>query len=468
MSGVRKAVAEQSAHSSEGSRSSAAGGRGEGGREVRWSARQLGIVGGLFALVGRLLAVARRLLAVARGLLAVRLRPLTVAPRPARDLLGVAGQVAGIGDAVAAVRRQVATGREGVAFGRGGVAFGRGGVALGRRGVAHMADTRSRVGRLLTSACRATARFPATLIARLVCRPLIVAGRVVAISRHLVAVSRHLVALGRSLVLVGALLVTVRPRLVLVSGGLVAIGQGLIGIGCRVFAIRRADGRRADSARCLRSRERRRQVGLAPGQMMPCARRHEHGSHHDGHRPGDREAKTAPVGRVGRLLDQVQAERIHERKTREIEQHVAARALQAPQDRLDLGRPGNVELADQANANAAIGLVVLREGEVRAFTQCTHRGPACLLAILLPLPAAVHGDTLPAVPFVSDFPGRSRGLNPGGRARVDRGRAASAHTRSGHLGRPGRPILGRGRGRTAGETPCEVWIASWARCAAAR
>lgn len=40
MSGVRKAVAGMSEDSSEGSRSSAASGRPEGGREVRWSARR--------------------------------------------------------------------------------------------------------------------------------------------------------------------------------------------------------------------------------------------------------------------------------------------------------------------------------------------------------------------------------------------------------------------------------------------
>ena len=40
MSGVRKAVAGMSRDSSEGSRSSAASGRPEGGREVRWSARR--------------------------------------------------------------------------------------------------------------------------------------------------------------------------------------------------------------------------------------------------------------------------------------------------------------------------------------------------------------------------------------------------------------------------------------------
>jgi len=40
MSGVRKAVEQQSDSNSEGSRSSAASGRPEGGREVRWSARR--------------------------------------------------------------------------------------------------------------------------------------------------------------------------------------------------------------------------------------------------------------------------------------------------------------------------------------------------------------------------------------------------------------------------------------------
>ena len=95
---------------------------------------------------------------------------------------------------------------------------------MSRRCVAHLADTRSRVGRLLTSTGRAITRFPATLIARLICRPLIVTGRLVAISRHLIALRRHLVALRRSLVLVGSLLVALRPRLILVRRGLVAIG----------------------------------------------------------------------------------------------------------------------------------------------------------------------------------------------------------------------------------------------------
>jgi hypothetical protein len=40
MSGVRKAVEQQSDSSSEGSRSGAASGRPQGGREVRWSARR--------------------------------------------------------------------------------------------------------------------------------------------------------------------------------------------------------------------------------------------------------------------------------------------------------------------------------------------------------------------------------------------------------------------------------------------
>ena len=115
-------------------------------------------------------------------------------------------------------------------------------------------------------------------------------------------------------------------------------------------------------------------MSLAPREVMPGARRHEHRSHRVGHRPRDREAKPAPASRVGRLLDHVQAERIHERQAPEVEQHVATLALQAPQHALDVGRPGNVELTDQAHANAPVGLVMLGKGEFRAFTHCAHLG----------------------------------------------------------------------------------------------
>ena len=115
-------------------------------------------------------------------------------------------------------------------------------------------------------------------------------------------------------------------------------------------------------------------MSLAPREMMSCAGCHEQRSHRVGHGPGDREARPAPSRRVGRLLDHVQAARIHERKAGEVEQHVATLALQAPQHALNLGRAGDVKLTDQSDANAPIGLVMLGKGEVRVFTHCAHRG----------------------------------------------------------------------------------------------
>ena len=192
--------------------------------------RLLAVVSRLLAVVSRLLAVISRVLAVVGRLLAVRARSFTVAPRRPRDQLGVTGRVAGVGDAVAALRSEVTASRDLVALSRGGVAVGRGGITSRRRVVARSADVRSRVGRLLASARRATAGFPTALITCPVCRLLILAGYFVAIGRHLVAVSRELVALrrqlvalGRSLVRGGARLVAVRARLILVRGGLIAI-----------------------------------------------------------------------------------------------------------------------------------------------------------------------------------------------------------------------------------------------------
>ena len=90
-----------------------------------------------------------------------------------------------------------------------------------------------------------------------------------------------------------------------------------------MIAIRRADLRRADTVAGPLLGDRRRQMSLAPREMMPCAGCDEHRSHRVGHGPGDREAKPAPSRRVGRLLDHVQAERIHERKAGEVKQHIA-------------------------------------------------------------------------------------------------------------------------------------------------
>ena len=110
---------------------------------------------------------------------------------------------------------------------------------------------------------------------------------------------------------------------------------------------------------------------------MLCARLDEDLAHRVGHGPGEREAEAALARRVGRLLDQVQAEQVHERQTGDVEQHVAALSLQAPQGVLEAGRLDGVQLAHQANANAAVRLVVLGEGELEAFTHRSHLSPTC-------------------------------------------------------------------------------------------
>jgi hypothetical protein len=160
------------------------------------------IVGGLVAIAGSVIAVARGQVAIVCGLFAVQLRPSTVAPCPARGLLRASGSVAEVGEAVASVRREivlggrsVASGRRSVASSRRGVALGGRGVAIGRRAVARLPDSPSLVGGLVTGAARVTARLSAAFIGGLGCGPVIVAVRVVAISRHLVAISRGLVAI---------------------------------------------------------------------------------------------------------------------------------------------------------------------------------------------------------------------------------------------------------------------------------
>jgi hypothetical protein len=52
-------------------------------------------------------------------------------------------------------------------------------------------------------------------------------------------------------------------------------------------------------------------------------------------------------------------------------------ALQAPERLLEAGRLGGVQLPDQANANAAVRLVVFGEGGLRPLTHRTHLGPSC-------------------------------------------------------------------------------------------
>ena len=199
----------------------------------------------------------------------------------------------------------------------------------------------------------------------------------VVVGGALVAIGGALVAIGAALVGVRRGLVAVRTRLVAVGRRLVEIGERLLEIDVRAMAIghgppvgvaERRGGRYGGQAR------------LATGQVMLRARLDEHLAHGVGHRARQREAEAALARRVGGLLDQMQAEEVHERQAGNVEQDVAALALQAPQGVLEARRLDGVQFAHQANAHAAVRLVVLGEGELGAFTHRSHLSPTCRCA----------------------------------------------------------------------------------------
>ena len=205
--------------------------------------------------------------------------------------------------------------------------------------------------------------------------PAVDAGVTVAVGRQLVAVCRQLVAVRAALVGVGGRLVAIGARLVLIRRGLVAIGARLVavdacgGAGVGVQPRRLGVVRRPAAPRPgvpgLRAGDAPR-----PPPRRPGAR---------GRAPARRAAKPKPPWRAASAASSisVQAEQVHERQAGDVEQHVAALALQAAQCVLEAGRLDGVQLPYQADANAAVRLVVLGEGELGAFTHRSHLSPTC-------------------------------------------------------------------------------------------